>query len=123
MLSAALAARWISEYVRGQSGRISINGVLQDMDEVWRQIEDGNRFEREFSSIHDSYKKDNSHGRGGLYTGNSIYPYADAILRDLGINYYRSNNWFKEFSDPQINTLYSGMDKIIENPSINHVEL
>ena len=123
MLSAALAARWISEYVRGQSGRISINVVLQNMDEVWRQIEDGNRFEREFSSIHDSYKKENSHGRGGLYTGNSIYPYADAILRDLGINYYRSNNWIKEFSDPQINTLYSGMDKIMEYSSINHVEL
>ena len=107
MLSAALAARWISEYVKGPSGRIFMNGILNNTYEVWRQINNGNIFERDFAKVHGNKKTSYSNGKGGLYQGNSIYPYADSILDDLGINYYRNDNWINEFTGPQINTLYS----------------
>ncbi|MBD23426.1 MAG: hypothetical protein CMG46_00255 [Candidatus Marinimicrobia bacterium] len=115
MLSAALAARWVSEYLKDTFGRISMNGVLTDKEEIWRQIHNGNQFEREFSKIHGNKETSYSNGRGGLYQGNSIYPYADSILTDLGIHCYRYNNWISEYTEPQVNILYSGMDSIIYN--------
>ena len=107
MLSAALAAQWISEYIKGSSGRIFMNGILDNKYEIWRQINNGNIFEREFAKVHGNKRTSYSNGKGGLYQGNSIYPYADSILADLGINYYRNDNWINEFIGPQINTLYS----------------
>jgi len=118
MLTSALSARWVAEYVKGTDGAISRNGVLDDIEEVWRQIRQGNAFERTIMARQTPTQKSDSKKikpYGGLFQGNPIYPYSDAIMRDLGLESVMSSSWIEEFNAPQLNTLYAGLDQKLRN--------
>jgi len=114
MLSSALSARWIAEYAKGAEGAISRNGVLSDKDEVWRQIKAGIDFESKMAALQPGARS--RVGDGGMFQGSSIYPFADAVMTDLGLDPYRSRTWIEEFTAPQLNTLYAGLGEELADP-------
>lgn len=104
MLTPAIASRWLVELAKGKDGALYKRGVLDDKTTMYKSINAGVCWERQFY-------KDPTLANGIYTTGFGVHPYLDCIMTELGSKRFLdqgSRGFVASFTEPLLPAQFKG---------------